>query len=229
MLQSLGVVLIFTTAAAVVIAIALSLFAQPAGRVFAGAVGGAWLGIVIDATMVGAIKQLPVFGALFATPLLVALIASLTSREVRKRLLNVSPRLVVGLNGLRIIGVLFIALAYTGALSGPFPYFAGIGDIVTGLLAIPLAWRTPSLRATDGRVLMWNTIGALDLLVAVALGVTSGSPEVTQLPWALIPLFLVPCYMLGHAIIYGQILFGRGSPAASGSIGNALETPASVV
>lgn len=206
MLQFVGVVLIFTTVGAVVATVASNLFVRPASRILAGAAAGAWLGIVIGAVVSGAVKQLPLFGAVFAAPLIAALIASLTIPELRARLLSISPRIIVGINSLRVIGILFVAMAFTGALSGPFPYFAGIGDILTGVVAIALLWRAPSLSASDGRVAAWNTIGTVDLAVAVALGVTSRNAELTQLPWALIPLFLVPCFLAGHAIIYAQIL-----------------------
>lgn len=206
MLQFLGVVLILMTVGAVVTAIAGSLFVRPASRILAGAAAGAWLGIVIDAVASGAVKQLPLFGALFAAPLMAAIVAFLAIPELRSRVLNISPRIIVGINSLRIIGVLFVAMAYTGALTGPFPYFAGIGDIITGLVAIGLISRAPSLSASDSRVAGWNTIGTIDLLVAVSLGITSHNAELTQLPWALIPLFLVPCYLAGHAVIYAQIL-----------------------
>lgn len=208
MLQALGVVLILMTAFAVVVGGASSLFARPASRILAGAVAGVWLAIVIDATMSGAIKQLPLFGAVFALPLISTLVASVTIPELRARLLNMSPRIIVGLNSLRVIGVLFVALAWTGAASGPFPYSAGIGDIITGLVAIALL-RRGSLSAKDGSVVAWNTLGTVDLLVAVALGVTSRNPHLTQLPWVLIPLFLVPCYLAGHAVMYAQMFSAR--------------------
>jgi hypothetical protein len=48
--------------------------------------------------------------------------------------------LLVGLNVIRLSGVLFVLLALAGRLSGPFPHISGWGDFVTGALAIPVAW-----------------------------------------------------------------------------------------
>ena len=60
--------------------------------------------------------------------------------------------------------------------------------------------------------------GALDLVVAIMLGVTSaqdsplqvfevgaGSTAVQLLPWAFIPSVLVPFYLIVHAILFVQL------------------------
>jgi hypothetical protein len=120
---------------------------------------------------------------------------------------------------MRILGVLFLLDYIAGTLSGPFPFFAGLGDMLTGALAIPLALniarsKTPSARAIAG----WNALGTLDLLVAVGLGITSaaasplqlihagaGSQAMQYLPLCLVPTVLVPFYLLTHAIVAAQL------------------------
>lgn len=117
----------------------------------------------------------------------------------------------------RILGVSFLLLAFAGQLGGPFPYFAGIGDIITGAFALPTALSMGGKGATDLRVLAWNAFGLLDLVVAVALGVTSGngsplqvfhigagSTAISTLPWSLIPLVLVPVFITGHMTIFAR-------------------------
>lgn len=221
MLLTLGVILVAATIAAVVVTIATTLFATRAGQVAAATAAGAWIGFLVEATTSGAVEQLSVLLMLFVAPLFAAIAGSLLVPEFRERLLNVPRRLIIGLNLLRVLGFLFIGLAYAGALGGPFPFSAGYGDIATGLLAIPLAFWEPKLSKSDWRIVLWNTFGTLDLIAAVALGVLSrngspiqlihagaGSAAITQLPWSLIPLFLVPCYLIGHAMIYGQMLTG---------------------
>ena len=47
-------------------------------------------------------------------------------------------QLLVGLNIGRVFAVLFLLLAAEGRLSGPFPYSAAWGDIITGAFALPL-------------------------------------------------------------------------------------------
>jgi hypothetical protein len=64
----------------------------------------------------------------------------------------------------------------------------------------------------------WNIFGALDLIAAVALGITSaqnsplqvfdvgaGSTAVQMLPWSFIPTVLVPFYLIVHGILFVQL------------------------
>ena len=67
----------------------------------------------------------PLIGVLFAVPLLTAGVLALTSEKVRASLLGIPPQLLVGLNAMRILGVLFLLDFIAGSLSGPFPFFAG--------------------------------------------------------------------------------------------------------
>jgi len=85
--------------------------------------------------------------------------------------LAIPTSLLIGLNALRVIGVLFLMLAAVDRLSGPFPYSAGLGDVITGILAIPLA--RAAARGNLRRVVEWNAFGALDLFAAIGLGLTS--------------------------------------------------------
>lgn len=126
-------------------------------------------------------------------------------------------------------GVLMLVDAAAGRMSGPFPYSAGIGDIITGLFALPVA-RLAARNPRDLRVLEWNVFGTLDLVAAVSLGIISvngsppqlihagaGSAAMTTLPWALVPLVLVPTYLIGHALVFAHI---RATAPAK----NAIET-----
>ena len=120
---------------------------------------------------------------------------------------------------MRILGVLFLLDFVAGSLSGPFPFFAGLGDMITGALAIPLALRVARSREPSVRMITgWNAFGVLDLIVAVGLGITStagsplqlihagvGSQAMQYLPLCLVPTVLVRFYLLTHAIVAAQI------------------------
>src|SRR5262249_58037891 len=83
----------------------------------------------------------------------------------RASLLALPTRILIGLNMGRILAVLFLLLAREGRLSGPFPFYAGWGDIITGVLAIPiLLGRLESKRPAV--VMAWNAFGAIDLVNA---------------------------------------------------------------
>jgi hypothetical protein len=143
--------------------------------------------------------------------------------RVRSALLAIPTRLLIGLNSLRILGVLFLFLAAAGRLSGPFPYSAGLGDIITGALAIPLALSVArSQKLPAAAIKRWNIFGTLDLLVAVGLGLSSaagsplqwihadpGSAAMQYLPFCLVPTVLVPFYLITHGIVAAQLLASR--------------------
>jgi hypothetical protein len=120
-------------------------------------------------------------------------------------------------------------LAADGRLSAPFAPSAGWGDIITGSLAIPLAvmaWRASERVATP--LALWNAFGALDLIVAIALGLLSapGTPfpvftegagafAMAELPWVMVPAMCVPLYLLIHLAIAAKLRSPRRMIRAS--------------
>jgi hypothetical protein len=201
-------------------------------RLSAAAIAGAWVGL---ATGLGAADRLafapghpvPLVGVLVAVPLVIMGALASTSPKVRSTLMAIPLSLLIGLNALRVLGVLFLLLAAAGRLSGPFPFSAGLGDIITGAFAIPLALsvvqsQSPSVRA----IKCWNIFGILDLLFAIGFGITSaagsplqiihagvGSEAMQHLPFCLVPTVLVPFYLMTHVIIAMQ-LSARVAPSA---------------
>ena len=131
----------------------------------------------------------------------------------------------------------FLVLASLGRLGGPFPFSAGWGDIIVGVLAIPVAMLATRVAANDLRIVAWNVLGVLDLVVAVTLGIgsTNGSPlqfvhagvgsaAMASLPWSLVPTVLVPLFLVGHGIVFAHV---RAASVARGSR-STLRTPAAV-
>ena len=199
-------------------------------RLGLAAIGGAWVGLASGLGAAGLLafapNPLPLVGVLFAMPLLAVGILALTSRGVRAALLAIPTPLLIGLNSLRVLGVLFLLLAASGRLSGPFPFFAGLGDMLTGALAVPLALNVArSAGVPSAAVRSWNIFGMLDLLVAVGLGITSaagsplqlihagvGSEAMQYLPYCLVPTVLVPFYLITHAIVAAKLAAARELP-----------------
>ena len=85
---------------------------------------------------------------------------------------------------------------------------------------------------------LWNAFGMADLVIAIALGVTSaansplgifrdgaGSDAMQHLPWSFVPTVLVPIYMILHAIIWVRL----HRPAFAYSLAPALEHPREAV
>jgi len=197
---------------------------SPARRLSLAAIAGAWVGLATGLGAAGALvfspnHPVPLVGVLFAAPLLIVGALALKYPSVRSTLMAIPMPLLIGLNALRVLGVLFLLLAAAGRLSGPFPYSAGLGDIITGAFAIPLALSVArSQKPPVAAVMRWNIFGTLDLFAAVALGLTSaggsplqlihagvGSEAVQYLPFCLIPTVLVPFYLITHAVVAAQL------------------------
>lgn len=219
MLDFIGTVLI-TAVMVVAINAVVSTLPVPRGRRIAVALAvGLWVGLAAASASAGLFAAtVPYIGFFVAFPLVAVAALAAFSPTWRTALLGLPAPLLIGLNVTRVIGALFLLLAASGRLSGPFPISAGWGDIITGVLAVPALWL--ALRPSPNYSLLaaWNAFGTLDLIVAIALGVTSaqgspaqifdvgaGSAAVQALPWAFIPSVLVPFYLIVHGILFAQM------------------------
>jgi hypothetical protein len=231
MLDFIGTIVLTTVIILNINAFTNELGASAATRLAIVIVAGAWVGLAAAVAAAGVFADtslpFPWIGAFVAIPLLVVGVAALLFPAVRAALLHVPLSTLVGLNIARALGIFFVLLAWSGRLGGLFPQSAGWGDVITGLLAVAvmgLAARQNAAR--DRAIWLWNGFGTLDLLTAIALGVTSvndsplqlihagaGSAAVLTLPWSLIPSALVPFYLITHGIIFAQ-LRARGADAA---------------
>jgi hypothetical protein len=218
---------IFTVASTIglffiLVMVAARLTADTTQRLIFAAIAGAWVGVASAVAGAGTLQDgplaLPALLVLFLTPLILTTIVVSVSARARATLLAFPMALLIVLNMFRVLGAFFLVLAGDGRLGGPFPYSAGWGDIITGALALPVAWAAMRNPNAQRLTLAWNTFGTLDLIVAVTLGVTSrnnspiqlfhagvGSQAITTLPWAIVPTVLVPFYLITHAVIFAQL------------------------
>ena len=164
-LDLIGSAAVGLTLACLLVAVASTVFSSLTSRLIFAGVVGAWVAsaawIVTHAGRNGVL----IVGGLGAAVFVAIGLLVFTSATAREKLLAIPIGLIVQLNALRVIGVLFLLLVAAGRLAGPFPWSAGVGDVLTGLLAMQAA--------RNGRLLEWNVFGALDLLAALALGVLS--------------------------------------------------------
>ena len=180
---------------------------------------GAWLAAVASIGGAGlfvasAEEAAPPIAAALLIPLIVGALL-LRTPTVRGALTTPGtlPALAAA-NVWRLNGILFIVLTLQGQLAGHFAWPAGIGDVAIGLAApiVGLAiWKHPSRRRL---VATFNTLGLLDLIMAIALGVLSApgaiqlftaepdTAAMTVLPMVLIPAFLVPLGVLTHLALF---------------------------
>jgi hypothetical protein len=191
-------------------------------RLAAALAVGFWIGLAAAAASSGLFtisRPFPYIAFFIVFPLLAVAALAAFSATWRTAFLRLPTPLLIGLNISRLFGAFFLLLAAAGRLSGPFPISAGWGDVITGMLAFPALWLAsrPSNIARSF-IAGWNIFGALDLLVALALGVASannsplqlidagaGSAAVQMLPWSFIPTVLVPFYLVVHGVIFAQL------------------------
>ena len=185
----------------------------------------AWLALVVAAGAIGIFDNrigigTPAIGAAVVIPVLLLAYAGTRFPTIASAVSAIPTPLLIGVNCVRILGAFFLLLYADRQLSAPFAPTAGWGDVLVGIAALPVAfqavrqpryWRTVTLA--------WNSLGLLDLLVAVGLGVASapGSPVrvffsepgtalMGSLPWVLVPAFIVPLLILTHLELFHRLL-----------------------
>jgi hypothetical protein len=236
MLDFLGTLATITTMVLIVVSLLVYMDAQPRAKLVAGAIAGFWIALAAAAGAAGWLALqtgVPAIALFVATPIAAAAVLAAASSRVRAAMLSVPLFLLVALNAGRAFAVLFLLLEAEGRLAGPFPFFAGWGDIVTAVIAIPLAITAARNveRSRSARVALhgWNLFGIADLLLALALGITSsegsplqiihappGSAAMQHLPFSFVPTVLVPVYLIMHGVVWAQLLrAGRTSGLAS--------------
>ncbi|MBI3607257.1 MAG: hypothetical protein HY207_04745 [Nitrospirae bacterium] len=160
----------------------------------------------------------PGLGVAVLLPIIVLTVRVFRSPSLHRALRAIPLSMLIGVNVIRAFGVMFLVLYTAGRLPAPFAPVAGWGDILVGLTAVPVAWLAYKKgTAAHSAVLIWNTLGLVDLIAAVGLGVTSspgplrlifaepGAGIMTALPWLLIPGFLVPLLASTHLAVFYRL------------------------
>jgi hypothetical protein len=219
-----GAIELTACAAIVVAGLSAGLGRTAGARIAAAAAFCAWFAlIVLLAARGGFDPRLGIgilgVGAAVGAPVAALLWAGARLPGLRRAVAEMPLAVLIGVNSVRVLGVSFILLHAAGRLPAPFAPVAGWGDIFIGLTAPPVAMLACGRRPGSAALALgWNSLGLLDLVVAVGLGVTSapdspmrlfhgepGSQLMGTLPWILIPGFLVPNLMLTHFAIFWKM------------------------
>jgi hypothetical protein len=220
MLDFIGLVIAAALMVLIVSTLTIVMDASRGTRITLAAVFGVWIGLaaaVAQADWLPISRPVPVVGVFVVVPLLAAALGAAWP-AARAAMLSLPLRVMVALNIVRVFAVLFLLLAAEGRLSGPFPYSAAWGDIITGALALPLLWllKDGAARHTTA-IAAWNLFGTADLVFAIGFGLTSaegsplqlfaapGSQAMQYAPWSFVPTVLVPIWLILHAIIAVQL------------------------
>ena len=229
MLDFIGMVITATLMVVMVSALTTFMDVSRAAKVTLAAVIGVWIGLAAAAAGAGWLtiyRPVPVVGLFVALPLLAAALATAWPAACRA-LFSIPMPVMVALNVVRILGVLFLMLAAEGRLTGPFPYSAAWGDMITGAVAVPVLWLLKDGAQRHATAIgAWNLFGTADLVAAIAFGITSsegaplqlfpgpGSDAMQYAPWSFIPTVLVPIWLILHGIIAVQLRRARLPQAA---------------
>ena len=134
-----------------------------------------------------------------------------SSRSFRTWAEELDVRALLGLHLVRFVGIYFLMLHARGELPGRFAVPAGWGDIIvaTGALLIILV---PALWQSSRAVMIWNTVGLIDILfvVTTAAGLAFANRDsmsaLTRLPLSFLPTMVVPLIIATHVIILVRLL-----------------------
>jgi hypothetical protein len=230
MLDFIGMVIIAALMMLIINALIIFMDASRVAKIVLAAVIGVWIGLAAAAAGAGFLpisRPVPVVGLFVMVPLLAAALATAWP-AARKAMLSIPMPVMVALNIVRVFAVLFLMLAADGRLTGPFPYSAAWGDIITGVVAGPVLWLLKDGGARHNTsIASWNLFGAADLALAITFGITSaegsplqlfpgpGSEAMQHVPWSFVPTVLVPIWLLLHAIIAMQLRRAKLRQAAS--------------
>jgi hypothetical protein len=179
----------------------------------------AWSGAINGAFVTG--TRLPALPLAIFLPVIIGAPLLLLSKRVGQVLDAMPASWLVALQLFRVYGSVFLVAGLRGALPG-VP--AGIGDVLTGLFAVPAAIALATGTAQGRRAaIIWNIFGLADFAVAVTLGAIT-SPGPFQLivpnvpsigagayPNVLTPAFVVPSSILLHALSLRQLIRRRTS------------------
>jgi hypothetical protein len=172
----------------------------------------------------------PILGVAVLLPVLALSLLTLRTDRGRSSILQTPLPVLIAIHALRSLGFTFVLLYLAGRLPAPFAPAAGWGDIFIGVTALPLAWfisRNNGNGLAHNLLWLWNILGLLDLVDAIALGaasspgpiqlfhVTPNSSLMTTLPWIIIPCFLVPALAFFHIAIFYRLRHLQRSTATT--------------
>lgn len=155
----------------------------------------AWLAIRVGLALFppgGTVLGAPYLIGFFTVGFTLGLASLMLSRVFRQAILAIPETRLVGLQVVRVVGVLFITLLDMKLLPAQFAMPAGYGDVAVGVLALWVVYlldqNKPYARTV---VILWNFFGILDLVTALTTGFTFIPGFANQLAASgVVPLYL---------------------------------------
>ena len=137
----------------------------------------------------------------------------LLSQTFRDIIAAIPQHWLIGIQTFRILGGVFLVRYFEGQLPGIFAIPAGVGDVLTGILAPLVAyWWFSAKPYARAAAIAWNLFGMADLVNAVTLGVLTGGGGIV-FPIVLIPVYAVPRAFLIHSFSLIGLLSQHSKPS----------------
>jgi hypothetical protein len=181
-----------------------------------------WLAVIWGGAVNGVFRPgtvpLPLLPIAIFLPVIIGTPILLRSKRVGQVLDAMPSTWLVALQLYRVFGAIFLVSWMRRMAPGAFALPAGIGDMITGLFAVPIAisLAAGTLEARKAAI-AWNIFGLADFAVAVFMGLVT-SPGPLQLivpsvptigagtyPTVMIPAFAVPNSILLHVLSLRQL------------------------
>jgi hypothetical protein len=191
-----------------------------------------WLAIMVPYTLWFAIAWSAAVNGVFVTgtsrvpflplaiflPVIIGAPILLLSQSVGQVLDAMPAAWLVALQVYRVFGIWAFVASLRGVLTAVAGMPAGIGDLLTGLFALPAAIGVAAGTAEGRRTaIVWNLFGLADFAIALTMGMITAPgrfqlivPSLPSLnpgiyPGVLTPVFVVPSSILLHALSLRQL------------------------
>ena len=157
-------------------------------------------------------------------PLIILLFGFIGNTGLFKKLLrSITLESLIAIHIFRVVGIFFIILYCYHLLPPNFAFSADLGDLITALLALPVAWmvskRKPMWKPI---VYAWNIFGMLDIVNVLVLsvviaksGMAAGSNEslreMTVFPFVWFPAFAPGTILFLHVAVFRKMAQLKGA------------------
>lgn len=157
-----------------------------------------------------------------ALPLVIILFVIIGNTRLFKQLLrSITLESLIALHVFRLLGVFFIILYFYRLLPADMAFSSGLGDIITALLALPLAKAVSKRKSWSIKaVYAWNIFGAMDILVLITIAIVTtrramvtgeqGDLEMMRFPFAWFPAFAPATILFLHTVIFRKLWQMKG-------------------
>lgn|GEM_PF-559499 len=146
-----------------------------------------------------------------ALPLMVILFGFIGNTPLFKKLLrSITLESLIAVHVFRVLGIFFIVLYAYHLLPKNFAFSADLGDLITAVLALPVA-RMVSKKKPGWKVAVyaWNIFGILDIVnlltIAVIIGANGNLREMAVFPFVWFPAFAPATILFLHMTVFRKL------------------------